>query len=243
MIGRPVSETSAAEAAPSGVKRATAFWTSVALSVAFLAIYGGCNWLTAHRSGVPSFFFQWERHIPFVPLMILPYMSIDLFFVSAPFLCRSKQELKVLSRRLALSLVIGAICFLLFPLRFAFERPAAPGLFGAVFDGFRQLDQPYNLVPSLHIAMLMSLAPVYLRRARLPWRVIFNLWFGLIALSTVLTYQHHVVDVIGGLVLGILCLYAFPDTETTLPVIANRRIGIRYAVGSAFACLLAVTFW
>jgi membrane-associated phospholipid phosphatase len=243
MIARPVSHTLASSEPTTAVKRSTAFWTSIALSAAFLAIYGGCNWLTAHRSGVPSIFFQWERQIPFVPLMILPYMSIDLFFVSAPFLCRSKRELDVLARRLAFALVVGAICFLLFPLRFAFERPPASGLFGAVFEGFRHLDQPYNLVPSLHIAMLMCLAPVYLRRARPLMRGILNLWFALIALSTVLTYQHHVVDVIGGFVLGIVCLYAFPGSEMAPPVLVNRRIGIRYGIGSAFACVVAEAFW
>jgi len=40
------------------------------------------------RANVPTLFFEWESAIPFVPLMIAPYMSIDLFFVGAPFLCR-----------------------------------------------------------------------------------------------------------------------------------------------------------
>ena len=40
---------------------------------------------SAHDVG--TWVFAWERLIPFVPLMIVPYMSIDLFFVAAPFLC------------------------------------------------------------------------------------------------------------------------------------------------------------
>src|SRR6476620_10422106 len=116
MIAQPMARVSCMDASANPPKRSSAFWTSVALSVAFLAIYGGCNWISAHRPNVPSLFFAWERHIPFVPLMILPYMSIDLFFVSAPFLCRSKPELNVLARRLAFALVVGAVCFLFFPL-------------------------------------------------------------------------------------------------------------------------------
>src|SRR5205823_97422 len=56
-----------------------AFATSAALSVLFLVVYGGCNWITSQRADVATFYFQWERAIPFVPFFILPYMSIDLF--------------------------------------------------------------------------------------------------------------------------------------------------------------------
>jgi membrane-associated phospholipid phosphatase len=225
------------------VGRSTAFWASVALSISFLAIYGGCNWISAQRSLVPSFFFSWERRIPFIPLMILPYMSIDLFFVSAPFLCRTKRELNVLARRLGFALAFGGVCFLVFPLRFAFERPAATGPFGAIFEAFRHLDQPYNLVPSLHVAMLICLAPVYTRRTGPALRAVLVPWFFLIAVSTLLTYQHHFIDVIGGFILGIACLYMFPDADITLPVLPNRRIGLRYAMGAALASVIAPLLW
>src|ERR1043166_9991907 len=68
---------------------------SAGLSILFLVIYGGCNWITAQRIEIGSIYFQWERNIPFVPLLILPYMSIDLFFIAAPFLCRTTDALKV----------------------------------------------------------------------------------------------------------------------------------------------------
>ena len=58
---------------------------SAGLSLLFLVVYGGCNWITAQRSDVGLLNFEWERHIPFVPLLIVPYLSIDLFFVAAPF--------------------------------------------------------------------------------------------------------------------------------------------------------------
>jgi membrane-associated phospholipid phosphatase len=34
-------------------------------------------------------------------------------------------------------------------------------------------------------------------------------WFVLIALSPVLTYQHHVIDIVGGVVLAVLCFCLF----------------------------------
>ena len=68
------------------VSRGRALAASAGLSLLFLLVYGACLWVTARRGDVGVFYFAWERAIPFVPFMILPYMSIDLFFVAAPFL-------------------------------------------------------------------------------------------------------------------------------------------------------------
>ena len=101
--------------------------TSALLSLLFIVVYGGCNVITAARGNAVRFYFQWERGIPFVAWMIVPYMVIDLFFVAAPFFCRTERELHLLTKRLLLALFVAGLCFLLFPLRFAFERPAASG--------------------------------------------------------------------------------------------------------------------
>ncbi len=100
---------------------------SLALSALFLIVYGSCNWITAQREDVGTIFFAWERAIPFVPSMIAPYLSIDLFFVAAPFLCHTKRELATFTKRIAAAIIVAGMCFLLFPLRFAFARPEANG--------------------------------------------------------------------------------------------------------------------
>jgi hypothetical protein len=99
------------------VKRRKALFVSAGLSGLFLFVYGGCNWITADRANVGTLYFGWERNIPFVPLFILPYMSIDLFFIAAPFLCRTDRELSILAKRIAATIIVAGICFLLFPLR------------------------------------------------------------------------------------------------------------------------------
>ena len=94
-----------------GTARATikALLVSAGLSILFLIVYSGCNWITARRAGVGTFYFEWERRIPFVPFMILPYMSIDLFFVAAPFLCRSERALRIFSRRVMFAIVVSDV--------------------------------------------------------------------------------------------------------------------------------------
>ncbi|HEX4640478.1 MAG TPA: phosphatase PAP2/dual specificity phosphatase family protein [Chthoniobacterales bacterium] len=225
------------------IRKANQIAASVGLSALFVVVYGWCNWFTAQRANVPSLYFEWERSIPFVPLMIVPYMSIDLFFVAAPFLCRTNRELAIFSKRIAAAILIGGVCFLLFPLRFAFERPHAAGWLGALFDWFRGMDQPYNLLPSLHIALRTILAELYARHTRGSLRAASNLWFILIGLSAVLTYQHHVMDVVAGFALGVWCLYFFPESNAPSPVIPNRRVGSYYFAGAFVAAGLIVFFW
>ena len=96
---------------------------SLQLSGLFLAVYGGCNWLASLRADVGTWTFEWERHIPFWPAMIVPYLSLDAFFVAAPFLCRTREELRVLTWRVTAAVLTAGVCFVSMPLRFAFERP------------------------------------------------------------------------------------------------------------------------
>jgi protein-tyrosine phosphatase len=175
--------------------------------------------------------------------MILPYMSIDLFFVAAPFLCRTDEELRIFSRRVTAAILIGGLCFLLFPLRFAFPRPHASGLLGEIFDWFRGMDLPFNLLPSLHASLLLLLVDLYARNLRGVFLFAAMPWFFLIGLSPLLTYQHHVIDIVGGFVLAAYCFYLFREPSRALPVVVNRRIGSYYAVGAVAALLLSAIFW
>src|SRR6476660_7625621 len=225
------------------VSRLKAFTVSAELSVLFLVAYSGCNWITGQRSHVGSFYFEWERGIPFVPFMILPYMSIDLFFIAAPFFCRTEDELRIFSRRVIAAILIAGLCFLLFPLRFDFPRPQASGWPGAVFDWFRGMDSPYNLLPSLHAALTLILLVIYFRHTRSVVRVAIMTWFVLIALSPVLTYQHHVIDIVGGFVLAGYSFYFFREPSHAPPVVANRRIGSYYAAGAAVVLIMGGIFW
>jgi membrane-associated phospholipid phosphatase/predicted protein tyrosine phosphatase len=213
---------------------------AIGLSLLFVAVYGATNRFTALRSDVHTVYFAWERHIPFVPEMIVPYMSIDLFFLAAPFLCAHRRELRTLSRRIAAAILIAGVSFLLFPLELAVERPHAEGAIGAVFNWFRGVDLPYNLCPSLHIALRTILADLYARHTRGLAKWSLQVWFSLVGLSTLLTYQHHVIDVAGGFVLAAVCFYAVRETPFRLPVERNERVAWIYALGGVLVALAGV---
>ncbi len=53
--------------------------------------------------------------------------------------------------------LVAVACVVAAPHRLSFDRPAADGLFGAMFDALAGFDLPYNQVPSLHIALAVIL--------------------------------------------------------------------------------------
>ncbi len=231
--------------------RSTAVWAA-GMGALFFLVYGGTNWITSWRTDVGTLYFPWERRIPFIPILIIPYMSIDLFFIGSFFLCMNHEELRALTRRVTFAILLSGAGFLLFPLRFAFERPAVPGELGAIFGLLSALDQPYNLVPSLHISLLAIIRAVYGRRAHGWLRAALEAWFALIAASTVLTYQHHVLDVASGGIVAILAFLLFPDRGLQIhdmwhdPVWYRQRtnaVGTRYGFGAVVLLLVAYAAW
>ena len=215
-------------------------WLSAAGTLAltgllFIVAYNVCNRLTALRPDVGVWVFSWEKYWPVIPAFIVPYWSEDLLFVIAPFLCRTRVELAVHRRRIVFCIVAGCLGFLLIPLRFAFPRPHVEGVFAPMFAALYSFDLPHNLFPSLHIALRTLLASMFLRVACGPWRWATHAWFSLIGISTLVTWQHHLVDVLGGFWLAAIALHLYRFDETPQPRASNRAIAIGYAI-LAIAC-------
>lgn len=225
------------------VPRAEAFLLCVVMSLLFLVVYGECNALASQQRTVGSWFFVWELRIPFVPALILPYLSIDLFFVASFFLCADKIELRTHARRIALAILVAGAAFVMFPLTTGYSRPEVSGLTGRLFEFLWAFDRPHNLVPSLHIALASLLWPVYARHTRGLARWLAHIWFVLMVASALFTWQHHVLDIVTGGLLGQVCLFAFPKSRERALVrseSANFRVARYYAAGSTMFVFLAI---
>jgi hypothetical protein len=212
----------------------------------FFLTYNSTNWVASRRAVTGTFYFGWEHSIPFVPWTIVPYFSINLFYAASPFLCRTALELDRHALRLLTAQVAAAAAFLLFPLHFAFQRPAAIGIPGALFDLLAVFDKPFNQAPSLHIALLVILWDRFEAHTRGGLRWHLRAWFALIGVSVLTTYQHHVIDVPTGALLGFLCLWLWP--EAGAPPLAGfrltasrqrRKIAVFYVLLAAILALLA----
>lgn len=217
------------------------------LAPAFFASYGFANWVASLRTDVGAVVFDWERTIPFVAWTIVPYWTIDALYGLSLLLCATRAEVDALGRRLLLAQAICVACFLAFPLRFSFARPETGGVFGWMFDVLAGFDKPFNQAPSLHIALLVILWLLYLRRLPDRWRWLVHGWFALIGISVLTTYQHHFIDIPTGLLVGWLCVWLVPDeggsplrAAALAPDTKRRMVAARYAAGAAAVAALAV---
>ena len=227
--------------------------TAALLSLFFVIVYGGTNWFTAQRpdSHIGTWYFGWELvYIPYVPILIVPYMSCDLFFVGAPFLCRDEREMQVFRNRILFSILVATAFFLLMPLTLVWPpRPRVAGLFGDFVEASCTapflMEFPHNLFPSLHITLSTILADLYARHTRGVVRLLLQGWFLLLGCSTILTWQHHLVDLAGGLVLAGFALYLYRDAPNAAKGNRNLGLALAYAVGAGLllALIPAVLPW
>ncbi|MGE5385855.1 MAG: phosphatase PAP2/dual specificity phosphatase family protein [Betaproteobacteria bacterium] len=183
----------------------------------FFLSYGFANWWAGNFATPGTLFFEWERGIPFVPWTIVPYWSIDLLYGLSFLLCRNRREVDTHALRLLSVQLLAVACFILFPLRFSFERPATDGVFGWMFDVLMGFDKPFNQAPSLHIALLVILWVRYAAVSRGVLRLAVHAYACLIGISVLTTYQHHFIDVPTGALAGLFCLWLWPDAPHAAP--------------------------
>jgi len=171
----------------------------------FALIFDGADRLTALRTFRVAVHFEAELQLPLVPEMLVFYMSIYLLFLIAPFVLRTRAQLRALAVTLAAVTFCGGICFLLLPAELAY--PPAPRDLGKWSDLFRfadWLNLEHNLLPSLHVALSVVCVAVFSGHASTIGKTILWSWAVAVSVSTVLTHQHHISDVITGFILGML---------------------------------------
>jgi membrane-associated phospholipid phosphatase len=174
-------------------------WGSLVLAL-FAVVFGGADWLTAHRSLRIPVHTRWELSLPLMPGWVSVYMTIYVVFLAAPIALRSVRQVRALALAECAVILAAGIGFLLCPAELAFGPPPADlGMWTGLFRFADWLNLDYNLVPSLHVAMTVTCVSAYSYRARVFWWT----WAVAIAVSTVLTHQHHLLDVVTGWALGL----------------------------------------
>jgi membrane-associated phospholipid phosphatase len=170
----------------------------VAVTVWFGIVYGGADWITAQRAARIRIHLDAELSIPLIPWFTLGYMSIYLLFAIAPFVLRTRRELNRLALAQALTILVASIGFLLVPAQLAFPPPQDLGPWESLFRFADRLNLDYNLVPSLHVALSVICVELFAPHATMSIRLALRGWGLLIAASTILTHQHHLLDVVTG---------------------------------------------
>jgi membrane-associated phospholipid phosphatase len=176
-----------------------AFW----VAVAFFTVYPTCNWITSHRTNTFSLYLDAELAIPFIPQFVWVYLSMYVLFLIPPFFLNSSQ-LTVLGKQLVLSTIGSGCLFLLVPAKLGFARtlPDDP-LHRPVFADMFAVDLPHNMAPALHVVFSALILFAILEASEgAPIKLLWWSWLVIICLSTVLVHQHHLIDVLSGLMVA-----------------------------------------
>lgn len=172
------------------------------LSVLWLIVYGGADWITSLHNYRIRLHFESELHIPFVPAASIIYLSLFPMLWLSPFVLQTKKRLKLFARALAFLYVVSGIGFLIFPGKNVRQQIPSFGFIGQVSEFADWINLNYNYLPSLHVGMAVFCASIYARTAPPRIRGLFWAWAAAISLSTLFTHQHYVADVAAGGALG-----------------------------------------
>ena len=167
----------------------------VAFALLFAICYGGAAYLASTYPSLPAWDFAFEHRLPFVPSLSIVYLTITPALLLAPLYFRTRSELAPLFFGLSLQTILATIFFIAFPQKTAFVRPEVTGWARVPFEIADAINLDFNEFPSLHVAFAVSLAFAYRKRA---WTV----WAIAVALSTWLIYEHHLLDILGGIALA-----------------------------------------
>ena len=175
----------------------------------FLIVYLNCNEAASQSAHLYRISFEWEKSIPFIPVMVVPYFS-EYFLPLLLFFVVTERELHQFAKAMTLAIFISGLIFYFFPAECTLVRPTEFSSFGSWFRLLHSLDKPHNLFPSLHITF-STLSVLMLWNPRVPgwFRTVLAFWLFLICLSVLTTHQHHLADILGGFVLSGICYRLF----------------------------------
>lgn len=200
-------------------------WGSAAL-LGFPLIYGWTNYWASLRSTHYAWYFTWETQTPFIKEFVWLYLSLNLVIFLPLFMCDAERLKKYCQANL-MTLLLAAIIFVLFPTQLGFARVVPlESPFREIFQNIHSLDQPHNLVPSLHVTFsALAFFAVWETHSNRKWlSIVTSIWMFGIASSVVFTRQHHIIDIIGGLILALIGIrFVYLRKIVQYPQIADKH--------------------
>jgi membrane-associated phospholipid phosphatase len=144
-----------------------------------------------------------DRKIPFVPQMALIYFSTYIFVVQPFFILSDARQFYWMLASFASISIIASLVHAIVPSQIQrMEEPSSAGISGKLLSLFQRTCKPYGNFPSMHVALSV---PVVVANYMVFGSVMGSIslvWGLLIALSTLFTKQHYIMDVLAGLLGG-----------------------------------------
>ncbi len=163
---------------------------------------------------------DWELNIPLIPEFILLYLSFSILTL-VPLFFFLQPQIILLAKRMALSIIVSGIFFLLIPTQLGYMRTIEKGNYESWFSILYQIDYPHNLFPSLHITLstitFFGLLPYCTKTIN----YILSTWWILLCVSVIMVHQHHIADIVGGIIVASFVMMVIKDKNSSLLYKAN----------------------
>ena len=160
------------------------------------------------RGNIHSLEMPVDDRIPVLPAFVFPYLSIYALLALSiwRFLKAETKIFTIAALAIGLDLVLSYLVFLSYQTQV--ERPVILGsdISSDILRWVYSVDKPFNAFPSLHTSISALLALLW-RKAGSRIQPIIALWAALIIASTLLTKQHYIADVLGGIAVALVSYY------------------------------------
>jgi membrane-associated phospholipid phosphatase len=146
-----------------------------------------------------------DRKIPYLPLFALTYFSTYVFVLQPFFiLSDARQFYWMLTSFVSIS-VISSLIHAIVPSKIErVEQVTAGGFSGWALGLFQKTCKPYGNFPSMHVGLSVPVVAANFLAGGPVIGSIMLLWAVLIAVSTLYTKQHYILDVLAGVVGGLV---------------------------------------
>lgn len=193
-----------------------------------LLLYLAYFLLNSARGHVHSLEMTADDRIPLLPAFVFPYLSLyALLAISLWRFLRAETKIfTIAALAIGLDLVLSYLVFLFYQTRV--ERPVILGsdISSGILRWVYSVDKPFNAFPSLHTSMSTLLVLLW---GRVGSRIqpIIALWAVCIIASTLLTKQHYIADVLGGVTVALVSYYAATKFDSSAVGKATERFLFR----------------
>ncbi|MBF0103860.1 MAG: phosphatase PAP2 family protein [Deltaproteobacteria bacterium] len=168
-------------------------------------IYLGAQKMVLQHVGISNInlMLPYEDRIPFLPFMVIIYLSVYLLPVGIILSIYRKGRIFKIMIVFTLALFIHTLFFIIMPVEYSL-RPVVnipSEILHQLMLFVYSVDAPINTFPSLHVSVAF-ISYYIIRRYRPQWsRGVLMLAIA-IALSTVLVKQHYILDVVSGFLIA-----------------------------------------
>jgi len=173
------------------------FISSSWLFLLFCTIFYGIDYLTAQRKILYHLYFHWELCIPYIHFMFYIYFSVLFLPFVVPLIVSTPYKIRLWTEQMSAAIIISVCFFLLFPATLGYSE-TKPSTFLSP-EIINIITGTYNLFPSLHVALSLITIKIIWLELKIAGKFFIAIWALLMTISTILTHQHHILDVVGSL--------------------------------------------